>query len=73
MHAHNIVFADSSEMCSRIVILGLVLSLVFAQERQDNRPQHLIHVQLTDQVSLFFAAAEELTLNRKILNVYGWK
>ena len=44
---------DSSEVCSGIVILGLVLSLVFAQKRQDNRPQHLIHVQLTDQMSLY--------------------
>ena len=32
VNAHNIVFADSSEVCSRIVILGLVLSLVFAQK-----------------------------------------
>ena len=29
---HNIVFADFSEVCSGIVILGLVLSLVFAQK-----------------------------------------
>ena len=33
-----------------IVILGLVLALVLAQERQDNRPQHLIYVGLADQV-----------------------
>ena len=46
-------FADSSEVCSGIVILGLVLSQVFAQKRQGNRPQHLIHVQLTDQMSLY--------------------
>ena len=31
-------FADSSEVCSGIVILGLVLSLVFAQKGQNNRP-----------------------------------
>ena len=31
-------FADSSEVCSGIIFLGLVLSLVFAQERNDNRP-----------------------------------
>ena len=41
-------FADSSEACSGNVIVGLVLSLVFTQERQDNRPQHLIYVRLTD-------------------------
>ena len=52
-NAHNIVFADSSEVCSGFVILGLVVSLVFAQNWQDNRPQHLIHVQLTTQVSLY--------------------
>ena len=50
---HNIVFADSSEVCSGIVILGLVVSLVFAQKKQDNRPQHLIHVHWTDQVTLY--------------------
>ena len=49
--AHSIVlmkerfFIDSGEMCSVIVILALVLE----QERLDNRPQHLIHVPLTDQ------------------------
>ena len=53
VNTHNIVFADSSEVCSGTVILGLVLSLVLAQNRQDNRPQHLIHVQLTDQMSLY--------------------
>ena len=37
-------FADSGKMCSGVVTLGLVLSLVLAQERQDNRPQHFIHV-----------------------------
>ena len=41
-------FADSGEMSSGIVILGLVLALVLAQETQDNRPQHLIHVRLAD-------------------------
>ena len=46
-------FADSGEMCSGIVILGLVLALVLAHEMQDNRPQHLNHVRLTDQVSLY--------------------
>ena len=46
-------FADSGKMCSKIVILGLVLALVLAQERQDNRPQHLIHVRLANQVSLY--------------------
>ena len=35
-----------------IVILGLVLALVLAQERQDNMTQHPIHVGLADQVSL---------------------
>ena len=52
-NAHSIVFADSNEVCSGLVILGLVVSLVLAQNRQDNRPQRLIHVQLTDQVSLY--------------------
>ena len=36
--------------------LGRVLALVLAQEteeRQDNMPQHLIHVRLADQVSLY--------------------
>ena len=46
-------FADSNEVCSGIGIIGLVLSQVFAQERQDNIPQDLIHVRLTDQVSLY--------------------
>ena len=46
-------FADSGEMCYGIVILGMVLALVLAQKRQDNRPQHLIHVGLTDQVFLY--------------------
>ena len=49
----TLCFADSSEVCFGIVILGLALSLVFAQKRQGNRPQHLIHVQLTDQMSLY--------------------
>ena len=31
-------FADPGKMCSGVVILGLVLALVLAQERQDNRP-----------------------------------
>ena len=46
-------FVDSGKMCYGVVILGLVISLVLAQERQDNRPQHFIHVRLTDQVSLY--------------------
>ena len=46
-------FAVSADMCYGIVILGLVLALVLAQERQDNRPQHLIHVGLVDQVFLY--------------------
>ena len=33
------IFADSGEMCPSVVILGLVLVLILAQERQDNRPQ----------------------------------
>ena len=53
VNTHNIVFADSSEVCSGTVILGLVLSQFFRTKRQDNRPQHLIHVQLTDQMSLY--------------------
>ena len=40
-------FVVSGKMCSGIVILDLEL----AQERQDNRHQHLIHVRLTDKVS----------------------
>ena len=43
-------FADSGKMCSGVVILGLVLALVLVQERQDGRPQHLIHVRLADRV-----------------------
>ena len=42
--------ADFGEMCSGVVISGLVLALVLAQEMQDNRPQHLIHVRLVHQV-----------------------
>ena len=41
-------FADSGEMCYGIVIQGLVL--VLAQERQDNRLQHLIRIGLADQI-----------------------
>ena len=44
-------FADSGEMCSGVVIIGLVLALVLAQEMQDNMPQHFIHVRLSHQVS----------------------
>ena len=53
VNTHNIVFADSVEVCSGTVILGLVLSQFFRTKRQGNRPQHLIHVQLTDQMSLY--------------------
>ena len=42
--------ADFGEMCSGVVILGLVLALVLAQEKQDN----LIHVRLADQISLYY-------------------
>ena len=45
--------ADYGEMCFGIVILGFILAPVLAQERQDNRPQDLIHVRLTDQVSTY--------------------
>ena len=45
-------FADSGNVCFGVVILSLVLALVLAQERQDNRSQHLINVQFADQVSL---------------------
>ena len=57
--AHSIVllkerfFVDSGEMASVIAILGLVLALILAHERLVNRPQHLIHVPLTDQVSVY--------------------
>ena len=54
MHtALKYIFADSGKMRSGVVILGLVLALVLAQEMQDNRPQHLIYVRLADQVSLY--------------------
>ena len=43
-------FADSGNVCFGVVILSLVLALVLAQEKQDNRPQHLINVQFADQV-----------------------
>ena len=33
VNTHNIIFADSSEVCSGTDILGLVLSLVFAQKK----------------------------------------
>ena len=46
-------FADSGKMCYGIVILGLVLALVLAQERQESRPQHFIHVGLADQVFFY--------------------
>ena len=46
-------FSDSDEMCSSAVTLGLVHAMVLAQEMQGNRPQHLIHVRLADQVSLY--------------------
>ena len=49
----TLFFADSNEVCSGTVILGVVLSLVFAQKSQGSRPQRLIHVQLTDQMSLY--------------------
>ena len=50
-----LLIADSGEICSGVVLhcVGRVLTLVLAQEMQDNRPQHLIYVQLVDQVSLF--------------------
>ena len=57
VNAHNIGLmketADSGEICYGIVILGLVLELVLAQERLDNRPQNLIHVGLADQIFLY--------------------
>ena len=46
-------FVDSGEMRSGVIILCQVLALFLAQQTQDNRPQHLIHVQLADQVSLY--------------------
>ena len=52
-HSAERNFADSGEMCYGIVILGLVLAFVLAQERQNNPSQHLIHVGLADQVSLY--------------------
>ena len=45
-------FDDSGAMCSGIVILGLVLALVLAKERQYSMCQHLVHVPLTDHVSV---------------------
>ena len=42
--------ADCSEVCSGIVILGLVLSLVFTQK---SRTTDLNHIHWTDQVSLY--------------------
>ena len=44
-------FADSGEMSSGVVILGLVLALVLAEEMHDNTHQHPIHVQLASQLS----------------------
>ena len=41
-------FADSGEICSSVVFLGRILTLVLAQEMQDNRPQHLIRILLVD-------------------------
>ena len=49
----KVKFAYSGKMCSGVVILGLVLALVLAQERQYSITQHLIHVQLADQASLY--------------------
>ena len=46
-------FADSSEVCSDIVILGLVLSLVFAQKGRTTDLNTSSNVHLTDQVSLY--------------------
>ena len=43
------IFAASGKMCSGTVILGLKLALVL----QDNIPQHLIHIPLANQVSLY--------------------
>ena len=43
--------ADSGEMCSGVVIIGLVLALVLALEMKNNRPQPLIHGRLPHQVS----------------------
>ena len=34
-------FADSGEMYSGVISLGLVLALVLVHEKQENRPQHL--------------------------------
>ena len=45
--------ADSSEVCSDIVILGLVLSLVFAQKGRTTDLNTSSNVHLTDQVSLY--------------------
>ena len=47
-------FADSGDMCSGVVDLGLVLAMVLAQEMQDSRPQHFTHVRLAHQVSHYY-------------------
>ena len=46
-------FADSGAMCSGVIIQGLVLASALAQKKHDNMPQHLSHVRLTDQDSIF--------------------
>ena len=46
-------FADSCDVCSDIVILGLVLSLVFAQKGRTTDLNTSSNVHLTDQVSLY--------------------
>ena len=46
----TLFFADSSEVCSGIVILGLVLSLVFAQKSRTT-DLNTSSMYLADQVS----------------------
>ena len=63
-------FAYSSEVCSGIVILGRVPSLVFVRNRQGNRPQHLIHVLLcqprVEVTSCFIYEVMGLTFHNRI-------
>ena len=49
----TLFFADSREVFSGIVILGIGTLTGFRTKGQDNRPQYLIHVHLNDQVSLY--------------------
>ena len=58
------------------ILFHMVLSLVFDKKGKDNRLQHIIHVVLFNQVTLYTTKSLVLGvihLPRDLANVYAWK